>query len=148
MRVLFWTLNFWPHIGGIEVLAAKLLPALRDRGHEFVVVAPKNDPALPDEARYQGIPIRRLSLQNIAHPNGIDHLIELRKKVVDLKRGFGPDPSRRCRVRRVEDPCDFLSFARRNDIKRLFLAAAATYSSTRSAQRRRRPWKVAWAANA
>ena len=91
MRVLFWTLNFWPHIGGIEVLAAKLLPALRDRGHEFVVVAPKNDPALPDEARYQGIPIRRLSLQNIAHPNGIDHLIELRKKVVDLKRGFGPD---------------------------------------------------------
>ena len=38
MRVLFWSGTFWPYIGGIEVLGAKLLPALRERGYEFMVV--------------------------------------------------------------------------------------------------------------
>jgi hypothetical protein len=68
MRVLFWSLNFWPNIGGIEVLAAKLVPALRDRGHEFLVVAPKSSPELSDEAQYHGIPIHRFSFQNTTAP--------------------------------------------------------------------------------
>jgi glycogen(starch) synthase len=88
---LFWTLNFWPNIGGLEVLAAKLIPALRDRGHEFLVVAPKSPSDLPDEAQYRGIPIRRLSFQNTTSPGGIDHLVELRKKIAGLKRAFEPD---------------------------------------------------------
>jgi glycogen(starch) synthase len=91
MRVLFWSLNFWPNIGGIEVLAAKLVPALRDRGHEFLVVAPKSPPELPDEARYHGIPIHRFSFQNTTTPAGIDHLVEIRQKVAKLKRTFAPD---------------------------------------------------------
>jgi glycogen(starch) synthase len=91
MRILFWSLSFWPNIGGIEVLAAKLLPALRERGHEFMVVVPKSDPDLLEEGQYQGIPIRRLSIQNNVDPNGIDHLIGIRKKVVELKREFAPD---------------------------------------------------------
>jgi glycogen(starch) synthase len=91
MRVLFWTLNFWPNIGGLEVLAAKLVPALRDRGHELLVVTPKSPPELPDEAQYRGIPIRRLSFQNTASPVGIDHLVEIRRKIAGLKRAFEPD---------------------------------------------------------
>src|SRR5687768_13072152 len=70
MRVLFWSLGFWPNIGGIEVLAAKLLPALRERGHEFIVVAPKSHSELPDETQYQGFPIHRFCFQGA--PNSID----------------------------------------------------------------------------
>ena len=91
MRVLFWSLTFWPNIGGIEVLAAKLVPALRDRGHQFLIVAPKNHSDLPDEAQYQGIPIRRFSFQNTVSPTGIDHLVEIRQRVAKLKRDFAPD---------------------------------------------------------
>jgi len=90
MRVLFWSLTFWPNIGGIEVLAAKVLPVLRERGHEFLVVA-SNYPELPDEAQYEGIPIHRFSFQNKTTPPTIDHLVETRQKVANLKRTFAPD---------------------------------------------------------
>jgi glycogen(starch) synthase len=74
----------------MEVLTAKLLPSLRLRGHEFVVVAPKNYTDLPDEERYQGIPIHRLAFQT-AVPSGIDHLLQVRQQVINLKRTFAPD---------------------------------------------------------
>lgn len=89
MRVLFWSLGFWPNIGGIEVLAAKLLPALRERGHEFIVVAPKSHSELPDETQYQGFPIHRFCFQGA--PNSIDQLVEIRQRIVKLKRTFAPD---------------------------------------------------------
>jgi glycogen(starch) synthase len=91
MRVLFWTLNFWPNIGGIEVLAAKLVPALRHCGHEFLVVTPKSPPELPEQARYRGVPIFRLPFQNLVTPATIDHLIMLRDRVIAIKREFRPD---------------------------------------------------------
>lgn len=90
MRVLFWTLNFWPNIGGLEVLAAKLLPALRDRGYEFLVVTPKSPPELPDEGQYRGVPIKRLPFHS-ANPEDLDHLVEVRRKVAEIKRAFAPD---------------------------------------------------------
>ena len=91
MRVLFWSLTFWPEIGGIEVLAAKLLPALRERGHEFLVVTPQTQAASPADVQYRGIPIERFSFQNTTTPIGIDHVVEMRRKVVELKRDFAPD---------------------------------------------------------
>jgi len=91
MRVLFWSLTFWPNIGGIEVLAARLLPALRERGHEFMVITPQTQAASPDDTQYRGIPIRRFTFQNTVTPSGIDHIIEIRQKVIELKRAFAPD---------------------------------------------------------
>jgi glycosyltransferase involved in cell wall biosynthesis len=91
MRVLFWSLSFWPNIGGLEILAAKLVAALRDRGHEFLIVAPKTSPELPDAAQYHGIPIERCYFQNTTKPAGIDHLLDVQQKVATLKRLFAPD---------------------------------------------------------
>jgi len=59
MRVLFWSLGFLPEIGGIEVLAGKFLPAMRQRGHEYLVVTSRPNPSLPEQAIYEGIPIHR-----------------------------------------------------------------------------------------
>jgi glycogen(starch) synthase len=90
MRVLFWTLTFWPNIGGLEVFAARLLPNLRRRGHEFIVVAPKHYTGEPEQELYQGIPIHRLEFRSNL-PCRIDRLTEIRQKVIRIKRAFAPD---------------------------------------------------------
>lgn len=89
MRVLFWSGAFWPRIGGIEVFAAKLLPAMQERGYEYIVVTSQNSLNLPQEATYKGIPIYRFpfwsSLVNI------DELVEVKRQVAKLKCAFTPD---------------------------------------------------------
>jgi len=91
MRVLFWTGSFWPQIGGVEVLAAKFLPALRERGYEYVVVAPKSFTDLPDESYFKGIPVYRFPFQNSPARGNLDHFITIRQKISFLKRSFAPD---------------------------------------------------------
>lgn len=88
MRILFWTGNFWPMIGGIEVLAAKLLPALQKRGCEFLVVTTSH-PGLPQEGRFKGIPIYRFPFWK-GH-NDLNQLMEIRQHIARLKRSFAPD---------------------------------------------------------
>lgn len=90
MRVLFWSGTFWPNIGGVEVLASKVLPALRERGYEFIVVASKTHTAMPDEDRYNGIPIHRFAFHNEVTDKVLDYFIEVRQKVAALKRDFQP----------------------------------------------------------
>jgi glycogen(starch) synthase len=89
MRVLFWSSTFLPNIGGIEVLAAKLLPALRERGYEPIVVTSLRSPALPVETFYEGIPVYRFPFPFSA--NDIDQVIRLRQQIAQLKRTFAPD---------------------------------------------------------
>lgn len=91
MRVLFWTGSFWPQIGGVEVLAAKFLPALRDRGYEYIVVAPKSFADLPDESYFKGIPVYRFPFQNSPARGSLDHFVAIRQKISFLKRSFAPD---------------------------------------------------------
>lgn len=91
MRVLFWPPRFWPQIGGVEMHAAKLLPALRARGHEFVVLTAKTAANQPDCDRYQGIPVHRLSLRQEDKDMSLDTLVSARRKVSALKGSFAPE---------------------------------------------------------
>jgi glycogen(starch) synthase len=89
MRVLFWSLGFLPEIGGIEVLAGKLLPAMRQRGHEYLIVTSRNNPSLPEQTIYKGIPIHRFPFwQSLAN---VDELVGVTQQVAKLKRLFAPD---------------------------------------------------------
>lgn len=89
MRILFWSGNFWPLIGGAEVLAMRLLPALRERGHEFIVVTSQRPPNSPRKDNYRGIPVYRFPFrENIGD---IDGLTEIRQQVAKLKQSFAPD---------------------------------------------------------
>ena len=90
MRVLFWSGTFWPNIGGVEVLASRILPALRERGYEFIVVASKTHAELRDEDQYRGIKIYRFPFHVDDPHRSIDHLVEVRQKVAALKREFTP----------------------------------------------------------
>jgi glycogen(starch) synthase len=89
MRVLFWPVGFWPVIGGVEVRAAKLLPALRERGHEFIVVTGQSSPSLPTHEKFQGIPIYRFPFGEIGH--NLTLLMKLRRQIHALTSTFAPD---------------------------------------------------------
>ena len=89
MRVLFSSGAFWPVIGGVEVRAAKLLPALRDRGHEFIVVTGQSSPDLPAQATFQGIPIYRFPFGEIGQ--NLNRLTKIQQQIQELKRSFAPD---------------------------------------------------------
>jgi glycogen synthase len=92
MRILLWQELFWPHIGGIEILSTKLLCALRERGHEVVVVTRRDSPDLPCQSEYQGIPVYRYPFPWTAFADGnLDQLLETRQQVASLKRSFRPD---------------------------------------------------------
>jgi glycogen(starch) synthase len=56
-----------------------------------MVVTPQTQAASPDDVQYQGIPIKRFSFQNTVTPIGIEHIVAIRQKVVELKRAFAPD---------------------------------------------------------
>lgn len=93
MRVLFWSGTFWPHIGGVEILSTKLLLALRECGHEFVVVTVQRNPDQPTEERYEGIPIYRFPFRsNYSSAEQLTiGLMKVKQQVTQLKRTFEPD---------------------------------------------------------
>jgi len=90
VRIFFLTENFWPYIGGVEVFSAKLLPALRKRGHEFLVITTHYYLDLPDEQQYQGISIRRFPLLSALADSNIDQLFKTAQHITKLKRDFHP----------------------------------------------------------
>jgi glycogen(starch) synthase len=90
MRVLFWSEQFWPEIGGAQLFAARLLPALRKRGHEFLVVARRNELSLPESASFDGIPVFRIPFYAPLLDGNMDNVFEMQRQVLELKRTFEP----------------------------------------------------------
>jgi glycogen(starch) synthase len=90
-RVLVWSDLFWPYIGGPEVLMAKVIPALRDRGFEFLVVTSHDYLPLPDEACYDGIDIVRLPFRAAVDARDLTALREVTRQAAAVKRAFAPD---------------------------------------------------------
>lgn len=90
MRVLFWSSVFWPKIGDVESHAAKLLPALRTCGHEYLVITTRDEEHEAEFDYYQGIPVYRLPFWRQGSYNDIDQLIILRNGIIRLERDFSP----------------------------------------------------------
>jgi glycogen synthase len=91
MRILFWMGTFWPAIGGITVHAARLLPALQERGHEVIVVAfaSQDSAEVPYEAQNQKIRIYRFPFWK-SH-NDVEEMVKIRQQLAQLRRSFAPD---------------------------------------------------------
>ena len=90
-RVLFASEFFWPYVGGAERLAAALLPALRERGHEFLIVTSHDYLDLPDQGDFQGIPLRRIPFRPALASRDLDRVVEARRELMALKAAFRPD---------------------------------------------------------
>jgi glycogen(starch) synthase len=89
-RVIFWSELFWPHLGGIELLAGKLVRALRARGHDLVVVTSHTEESLPDQEDYHGIPVLRFPFRRALAAGDVLQLMSARRAVARLKQTFSP----------------------------------------------------------
>lgn len=90
MRILFWSETFWPRIGGVENLAARLLPALQNHGHEFIVVTWEHV-EMPDQIHYRGIPVFRFPFFSAGPEGSLTSFLEYRRRVAALKKDFAPE---------------------------------------------------------
>jgi glycosyltransferase involved in cell wall biosynthesis len=91
VRILFWSSVFWPKIGGVEIHAAKLLPTLKARGYEYLVITTRTDGSHAEFEHYQDIPVHRLPFWRQSSYNDIDQLTEIRNHLIRLKRDFSPN---------------------------------------------------------
>ena len=91
MKVLYWTELFWPHIGGIEVLATRFLPAMQGRGYEFAVVTSPHNLDLPEKDQYGDIPVYRFPFRTALSTPNLNQLIAVQRQVAKLKQTFKPD---------------------------------------------------------
>ena len=91
MRVLLWSEIFWPNIGGIEIISASLATALRDRGHEVLIVSTRTNPEWPTVDEYQGIPVRRFDFRDVLESGRVDDFVAARREVIAVKKSFQPD---------------------------------------------------------
>ncbi len=91
MRVLFLSELFWPYVGGIETVAADLLPRLSQRGYEFHVVATHSYLDLPDDDELNGTPIRRLPFRAAVQSGDVEELVRVRRALASTVREVRPD---------------------------------------------------------
>lgn len=90
-RVLFWSEYYWPYIGGPEVMATRLLPALRDRGFRFTVLTSQHQLDLPSEDEYDGIPILRIPFRGPIEQGDVDTFGRMVHRIEEVKRFQMPD---------------------------------------------------------
>jgi glycosyltransferase involved in cell wall biosynthesis len=91
MRVLFWSELFWPYIGGAEVFGAGLVAALRRRGHDLAVVTSHDQMDLPDEGRYEGVPVYHFPFRAAIAGRDLGLFREALRGAARLKSDFAPD---------------------------------------------------------
>ena len=91
MKLLFLQEVFWPAIGGIEVLSLRALVALRERGHEPVVVTSFGDRDLPARDEVMGISVFRLPFRKALGGRSLEAVIQCRAQIAQLKRELEPD---------------------------------------------------------
>jgi glycogen(starch) synthase len=89
-RVLLWCDAFWPLIGGVEVLAARVVVALANRGHDFAVIADRQA-NLDARSDFHGIPVHRAPFLEVLAGRRMDEWLALRHQVSAVKRAFRAD---------------------------------------------------------
>ena len=96
MRLVYWTEAFWPSIGGVEVLGAKFIRAIVERGYDAVVVTGHGNRELPDEQAYseyefEGIPVHRFPLFQALVNRQVDQIAEIESRLRRFYIDFDPD---------------------------------------------------------
>lgn len=91
MKVLFWSPAFWPELGGVQLFAAQLIRALRERGYQFCVVTRTYAPSMPVEDSFEGVPVYRFPFRDALSSGRVEDVIAVRRRVGDLKASFTPD---------------------------------------------------------
>ncbi len=91
MRVLWWTYDFWPAIGGGEVLGAELIRGLQAMGYPLAVVTQQSGKELPERSDFHGIPVARFPFHDVLQARDPARIAGLQTRLKDLVRKFQPD---------------------------------------------------------
>jgi len=92
MRILFLCETFWPAIGGVETRARHFVPAMRNRGHEMLVVTTREAGGeLPEADQIAGVPIRRLALRAAFERNDFTRIVAAKRQYAQIRAAFAPD---------------------------------------------------------
>lgn len=91
MRILWWQEPFWPRVGGMAIVAERVLRGLRACGDEIAVVTSHDSSQLPRQSEWNGIPVRRFPFWQALNAARIDEVICLRREIEALRREFAPD---------------------------------------------------------
>jgi glycogen synthase len=91
LRVLFFVERFWPYIGGVEVISARLMPELAKRGIEYTIITSGDGDRMPERDTYEGLEIRRLPFDDAVRSNDIEQIANVRSRFAALKKDVQPD---------------------------------------------------------
>jgi glycogen(starch) synthase len=91
VRVVVVSDFFRPFIGGIEVLADQLLPALIEKGHDIQVVTSHGPIPLPDEERMGKLLVRRMPFRKAMEERDPEQMLLLRQRLRHLLQEVDPD---------------------------------------------------------
>jgi glycosyltransferase involved in cell wall biosynthesis len=91
MRVLLWSGAFWPNIGGVEVIGSYFVRALRDRGHDVMVLSRRDTDEHAPEESFAGIPVVRVPMFQALRDGDPAAVAAAIRAVADVKRRFRPD---------------------------------------------------------
>lgn len=91
MRVLYVSEHFWPEIGGVEVVGARLVAGLHARGHEVTVVSSELDPPIVGATSFGGVTVHRLDLTPALIAADPGRIVASRRLLTDLVRTAAPD---------------------------------------------------------
>jgi glycosyltransferase involved in cell wall biosynthesis len=91
MRILTFTPQFPPSVGGLESLTADLVVDLAGRGHHVEVVTSSEPGDLPASDDWHGVPVHRLALHSPLVRNDLRRIAGIRRDFAALKRSVDPD---------------------------------------------------------
>jgi glycogen synthase len=91
MRILFWSDNFYPGIGGVEVLGAALVRSLRQRGHELAIVGGPFIENRPTPEMFDDVSLFRFPFEYELRPQSLEMVARIKQQLSELKRTFQPD---------------------------------------------------------
>jgi glycogen(starch) synthase len=91
MRLLLWSYSFWPNIGGVEVLGAHFVTAMRGRGHELLVMSGRETEDVAHRGEVGGVPVLRIDARSAIERNDVRALAAARAEVTRERNAFAPD---------------------------------------------------------
>jgi len=85
-----WSDDFWPNVGGTEIMVSSLIAALSQRGHQFIVVTATQTTKPPSGAE-GGIPVHRFGFKQTLLNRDLKQIAGVVKRIAAIKREFKPD---------------------------------------------------------
>lgn len=90
MKVLFWSANFWPNLGGLERISQELVLSLHQANVEVRVIAPEH-PDRPNQDQWHHIPIHRFPFDDPAVLQHPERVLTMRRELQQIVHDWSPD---------------------------------------------------------